>query len=711
MLNTLSAALIRGARKVLKKLGTVRKKGKAKVLKNFGGIRIKMKMVLSIALALIVSFIIVGTIILSESTSALNDVHYKKAVSQVDALVASLRVNLEKPLSTTSALAESFSFLTKAGDVSREKLQELIYSVFIGSEDIYKSIFTLWEPNAFDGWDSKNVNTRVSDETGRIMYWYYNNGNSCRIRIYDINKIFEYPSFYEETKAKLTNVCSEPYYTEIDGVQTRCIALSSPIILGGRFIGLVGYEVATESLQTTLEELDVDGMNGQWISAGETYVAASDSELLMQPATLSDEYREAMAAGIPYEVKNDGVYRVYVPYTLSETGSPWCISIGVPLTSKEASSIIFEGLLVFGISLIAIIVIIFIISGSIVKPIKKLVGSANSMANGDMNFTMDIKSRDETRQLADAFENVRNSIKKMVDDVNKTAKDIIAGNLINRADESKYAGDFGNIMAGLNKIMDSISELVKNIKDSALSVSAASQQISNGSQQLAQGAAEQAAAIEEINATVSEVVGQTKLAADSAATAKRINEKVHTDAENGSEKMQILLVALEEINTASANISKIIKTIEDIAFQTNILALNASVEAARAGIHGKGFAVVAAEVKNLATKSATAAKETNDLIHESIVKAKGGVTIGEDMRQTLTNMVRGVNLAVEAITKIAEESMRQVETIEELNSGLEQISQVVQNNTATAEESASSSEEMSAQAEMLNNMVSRYKVN
>jgi methyl-accepting chemotaxis protein len=190
--------------------------------------------------------------------------------------------------------------------------------------------------------------------------------------------------------------------------------------------------------------------------------------------------------------------------------------------------------------------------------------------------------------------------------------------------------------------------------------------------------------------------------------AKQLGEKVHSEAGLGSEKMKDLLAALEEINAASADIANIIKTIEDIAFQTNILALNASVEAARAGAHGKGFAVVAQEVKNLAVKSAAAAEETSGIIRKSIVKTKDGVGIGADMRQSLTDMVDNIGKAVDAISRIADESQRQVETIALLNAGLGEISRVVQVNTATAEESASSSEEMSSLANVLRNMVSKY---
>ena len=343
------------------------------------------------------------------------------------------------------------------------------------------------------------------------------------------------------------------------------------------------------------------------------------------------------------------------------------------------------------------------------NPIIQLSDYAQKLANGDMDFTIETNSTNEMGQLAISFQQVQDSIKKILDDVNGFGGNIISGNLADRVDVSLYTGDYKKIMIGLNHIVDLISELIKNIKESADHVASASQEISGGSQHLAQGSTEQAAAIEEISATVVEMVEQTEKNSDSATTAKQLSETVHMEAENGNEKMHKLLSMLEEINAASADIANINKAIEDIAFQTNILALNASVEAARAGVHGKGFAVVAEEVKNLAAKSASAAEETSAIINTSIDKAKGGVGIGADMQRSLSEMVGSINSAVDAISQIATESKNQVMTINQLNKGLEQISQVVNNNTATAEESASSSEEMSHQAAILKEMVSKYR--
>jgi methyl-accepting chemotaxis protein len=376
-----------------------------------------------------------------------------------------------------------------------------------------------------------------------------------------------------------------------------------------------------------------------------------------------------------------------------------------------AGSLITLNLLLFGASFVVLLIAVLLAAGSVIRPIRLLTGYTLKLADGNTDFKVASTGRgDEFGELGRSIRGAQITLKKVTLILGRASGDILVGNLSVRADAAKYPGDFGRIMDNNNKVNDSICDVIRSIKTAAENVAAVSTQISAGSQSVAYGATEQASAIEEVSRTIGDFLVRTKDNSENADKTRRLTEKISDEARKGSKKMLQLSGALEAISTSSSYISNVIKLIEDIAFQTNILALNASVEAARAGIHGKGFQVVAEEVKNLAGKSAAAAKESSELLGDSISKSKRGIVIGEEMESVLTEIVRSIDSAVTSISGIAEDCAQQVAIIEQVNSGLGQISQVVQNNTATAEESAAASEEMAAQSTLLMDMVAGYRI-
>lgn len=262
----------------------------------------------------------------------------------------------------------------------------------------------------------------------------------------------------------------------------------------------------------------------------------------------------------------------------------------------------------------------------------------------------------------------------------------------------------------LSEMVQSFNDLIMNIATAAEQVSAGAKQISDSSMALSQGATEQASSIEELTASIEEVSSKTKIS-DNANEANDLTEKAKTYAITGNTHMKEMLKAMDEINESSSNINKIIKVIDDIAFQTNILALNAAVEAARAGQHGKGFAVVAEEVRNLAGRSANAAKETTALIEDSIKKSEAGAKIAAETDEALEKIVDGVRSVSNLVSDIKRASNEQDIAIAQINQGIMQVSQVVQENSATSEESAAASEELSSQAEALKHMIAKFKLN
>jgi methyl-accepting chemotaxis protein len=257
-------------------------------------------------------------------------------------------------------------------------------------------------------------------------------------------------------------------------------------------------------------------------------------------------------------------------------------------------------------------------------------------------------------------------------------------------------------------MLNSLNEMFGEIQLSANQVSTGSQQIADGAQSLAQGATEQADSVEQLSNSISEVSASIAEVSGSAKNLYELIDDIKRKAEQGTGQMNEMMEAVREINEASHSINSVIKIIDDIAFQTNILALNAAVEAARAGQYGKGFAVVAEEVRNLAAKSAEAAKNTSGLIENSVVKAELGVKIAGRTNESLGEIVDGVVTSSKIIERITSDTSRQSDIVGQIDENVGRITQVVQMNTATAEESAAASEELSSQSAMLNGLTSRF---
>ena len=340
--------------------------------------------------------------------------------------------------------------------------------------------------------------------------------------------------------------------------------------------------------------------------------------------------------------------------------------VGVPNTPYDKMASEFKTkTYIFGlVFIVAACLIGWYFSRRLCRNIINIKKAADRVAQGDLNVNIDINSRDEIGALA----------------------------------------------WSLNNMTNNLNEVMTNINSAAEQVSAGSRQVSDSSLTLSQGATEQASSIEELTSSIEQIFAQIKQNANNATEASELAEKTKLNAEKGNQQMADMLKSMEEINNASSNISKIIKVIDDIASQTNILSLNAAVEAARAGQHGKGFAVVAEEVRNLAARSADAAKETTNMIESSVKKVEDGSKLANETAVALSRIVEDVAEAAKLVNDIAIASNEQTMGINQINQGIMQVSEVVQNNTATAEEGASSSEELFTQADILKQQVNSFKL-
>jgi len=307
---------------------------------------------------------------------------------------------------------------------------------------------------------------------------------------------------------------------------------------------------------------------------------------------------------------------------------------------------------------------------------------------------------------------VNKTLDSVLEPINEAAGvlDKVAARDLTARVKGDYKGDHAKIKISLNTAVENLDTALGQVGQATLQVSSASQQISAGSQSLAQGANEQASSLEEVSSSLEEMASMTRQNADNAVQAKNLAGEADTNARSGGEAMTRMNSAIVKIKDSSDQTAKIVKTIDEIAMQTNLLALNAAVEAARAGEAGRGFAVVAEEVRNLAQRSAQAAKNTADMIGESVRNADDGVKIAQEVARSFDSIAGSARKVNELIGEIASASKEQSQGIEQVNSAVSQMDKVTQQTAANAEESASSSEELSSQAEELQSMVAQFRI-
>jgi len=501
-----------------------------------------------------------------------------------------------------------------------------------------------------------------------------------------------------------------------------CITFSRAFIRNGVVAGVLGIDIFIDSLGEVIMNMDVgadsyaflsDADGNMLIHNNDIYLPSIDANgnmVYQNIETLENGHyailsKDETIDSISTRLSGiDGIARYYSASRIPVTG--WILYTATPVNEVEAPlvwQIIWTVVALATVLIIAVILIRIAIRRLIVFPVKDVTEAANLLARGEKAPPLKDNYIGEIALLADSFRGMENFNKQQAEWMESIANGDLAIDVTPRSENDSIGQAMVSMLCNLNTLFSDINISSHQVSDGSV-------QIAGGAQSLAQGTTEQASAIEELSFTLGDIMDATERNAEIASKAAKLNDDIRNNAERSSLQMDQLVEAVIEINDASKSIKKVIKTIDDIAFQTNILALNAAVEAARAGQHGKGFSVVADEVRNLASKSAEAAKYTEGLISNSIEKANLGLDLAHEAAESLSKIVEGIMKSAELADQVAISSNDQTEAISLINKGIDQVSQVVQQNSATAEESAAASEEMNSQSSRLEMLISYFKL-
>lgn len=513
-------------------------------------------------------------------------------------------------------------------------------------------------------------------------------------------------------------ILTEPYLDSAAG--TLVLSAVCPVVDSdsGEALGVVGMDISMSHIMDVMSEYKI-GKHGNVLLLSEsgTFVYHPDEDMIqknLSEINISDNVAEAIHAGedqfIKYKVSGKTKYGAMV-----KAGDLDYFALSTMPISEYYEILVWTIIILIILFVAGTFLIVFSIKRSaanLTKPIKELNHTAQQLAAGDLDVELNITAEDEIGELGQSIGETVSRLKEYIVYIDETADvlDQLSQGKLNIDLKQDYVGEFRKLKDALVEISTSMNEVMDGINQSSKQVSIGATELARASQSLAEGASSQAASVEELTATSNSVLEQVLTNRTAAEKSAEETGHVAVMMHESHDKMEMMMDAVNKIRETSQQVVGIIQTIEEIADQTNLLSLNASIEAARAGEAGKGFAVVADEIGKLALESSKAATMTKDLIGVSMDEIGKGNHIAADVMESLEKSVDAVGHVKEMIQKTAENAVMQADNMEQINLGIEEIAHKVQDNSAAAQETSATSEELASEAVSLNEMVQRFEL-